>query len=163
MKSFRPKNERDQDPPETSGRNPDIDFKGRKRKNDTHQSITDPDSRLLCKGKCKESNLCFMGHALMENRNGLVVDSRLTQATGTAEREAALEMVEDISGTKQVTLGADKGYDAATFVKELRRLRATPHVAQRSKGSAIDKRTTRHNGYRISLKVQSVSKRSSAG
>lgn len=154
MKSFRPKDDQDQDPPTTGGRNTEVDFKGQKRKNDTHQSTTDPEARLLKKGKGKEAKLCFMGHALMENRNGLVVDSRLTQATGTAERDAALEMVENISGTKQITLGADKGYDVGTFVKELRRLRATPHVAQKSKGTAIDKRTTRHDGYRISLKIR---------
>lgn len=154
MKSFRPKDDQSQTPPTTGGRNTEVDFKGQKRKNDTHQSTTDPEARLLKKGKGKEAKLCFMGHALMENRNGLIVDSRLTQATGTAERDAALEMVEDILGTKQITLGADKGYDVAAFVKELRRLRATPHVAQRSKGTAIDKRTTRHDGYRVSLKIR---------
>ena len=95
MKSFRPRDD-DQDPPSAGGRNAEVDFKGQRRKNDTHQSTTDPDCRLLKKGKGKEAKLCFMGHALMENRNGLVVDSRLTQATGKAEREAALEMVEDI-------------------------------------------------------------------
>ena len=90
MKSFRPKDDEDQDPPSAGGRNAEVDFKGQRRKNDTHQSTTDPDCRLLKKGKGKEAKLCFMGHALMENRNGLVVDSRLTQATGKAEREAAL-------------------------------------------------------------------------
>ncbi|SHK00820.1 transposase, IS4 family [Malonomonas rubra DSM 5091] len=154
MKSFRPKDGQDQDPPTSGGRNAEVDFKGHKRKNETHQSTTDPDARLLKKGKGKEAKLCFMGHALMENRNGLVVDSRLTQATGTAEREAALEMVENLPGTKQVTLAADRGYDVATFVSDLRKLRATPHVAQRTKGSAIDKRTTRHTGYQTSLKVR---------
>jgi len=154
MKSFRPKDDEDQDPPAGGGRNAEVDFKGQKRKNDTHQSTTDPEARLLKKGKGKEAKLCFMGHALMENRNGLVVDSRLTQATGTAERDAALEMAENIPGTQQATLGADKNYDAAAFVKELRRLRVTPHVAQKSKGSAIDKRTTRHDGYRVSQNVR---------
>ena len=152
MKSFRPKD--DQDPPTSGGRNSEVDFKGEKRKNDTHQSTTDPDARLLKKGKGKEAKLCFMGHALMENRSGLVVDSRLTQATGTAERTAALEMIEDVPGTKQITLGADRGYDVASFVKDLRQLRATPHVAQKTKGTAIDKRTTRHTGYQTSLKIR---------
>ena len=96
MKSFRPKESDHRDPPSGSGRNPEVDFKGETRKNDTHQSTTDPDCRLLKKGGGKESKLCFMGHALMENRNGLVVDSRLTLATGTAEWDAALEMVEDL-------------------------------------------------------------------
>jgi len=152
MKSFRPKD--DQDPPTGGGRNSEVDFKGEKRKNDTHQSTTDPEARLLKKGKGKEAKLCFMGHALMENRSGLVVDSRLTQATGTAERSAALEMIEDVPGVKQITLGADRGYDIVSFVKELRRLRATPHVAQKTKGTAIDKRTTRHAGYQTSLKIR---------
>jgi len=152
MKSFRPKD--DQDPPSSGGRNSEVDFKGEKRKNQTHQSTTDPEARLLKKGKGKEAKLCFMGHALMENRSGLVVDSRLTQATGTAERNAALEMIEDVPGTKQITLGADRGYDVSSFVKDLRQLRATPHVAQKTKGTAIDKRTTRHAGYQTSLKIR---------
>jgi len=152
MKSFRPKD--DQDPPTSGGRNSEVDFKGQQRKNDTHQSTTDPEARLLKKGKGKEAKLCFMGHALMENRSGLIVDSRLTQATGTAERSAALEMIEDVPGTQQITLGADRGYDVASFVKELRTLRTTPHVAQKTKGTAIDKRTTRHTGYQTSLKIR---------
>jgi transposase len=153
MKSFRPKDDQDQDPPSSGGRNAEVDFKGQTRKNDTHQSTTDPDCRLLRKGQGKEAKLCFMGHALMENRNGLVVDSRLTRATGKAEREAALEMVEDIPGIKRVTLAADKNYDTAEFVSKLRNLNATPHVAQKA-SSAIDKRTTRHAGYRTSQKVR---------
>ncbi len=154
MKSFRPKDDQDQDPPSTGGRNVEVDFKGQKRKNDTHQSTTDPDTRLFKKSKGAAAKLCFMGHALMENRNGLVVDSRLTQATGTAEREAALDMVENITSTRQITLAADRGYDASAFVRDLRRLKVTPHIAQKSKGSAIDKRTTRHAGYQASLKVR---------
>ena len=154
MKSFRPKNDQDQDPPMSGGRNPEVDFKGKPRKNDTHRSTTDPDSRLLRKGKGKESKLCFMGHALMENRNGLVVDSRLTLATGTAEWDAALEMVEDLPGTHQVTVGADKGYDVPDFVSGLRQRQATPHVARKDRGSALDGRTTRHEGYRTSQKVR---------
>lgn len=154
MKSFRPKDDQDQEPPESGGRNPDVDFKGQQRKNDTHQSTTDPDSRLLRKGKGKEAKLCFMGHALMENRNGLVVDNRLTLANGTAEWEAALEMVEELPGTGPVTIGADKGYDTPIFVDGLRKRLATPHVAQKDKGSAIDGRTTRHEGYRVSQKIR---------
>ena len=152
MKSFRPKD--DQEPPTGSGRNPEVDFKGQKRKNDTHQSTTDPDARLYKKAKGKEAKRCFMGHALMENRSGLVVDSRLTQATGTAEREAALDMVENIPGVGRITLGADKGYDVSSFVCKLRQLNATPHVAQKAKGTAIDKRTTRRTGYQVSLKIR---------
>lgn len=154
MKSFRPKDDQDQDPPTTGGRNPDVDFKGQQRKNDTHQSTTDPDARLLKKGKGKESKLCFMGHALMENRNGLVVDSRLTLANGTAEWNAALEMIEELPATHRITVAADKGYDVPAFVAGLRRFQATPHVAQKNKGSAIDQRTTRHEGYRVSQRVR---------
>lgn len=154
MKSFRPKDEDRKDPPKGGGRNPEVDFKGQKRKNDTHQSTTDPDSRLFKKGKGKESKLCFMGHALMENRNGLVIDKRLTKASGTAERDAALEMVEDIPGTGRITVGADKGYDVPAFVDGLRDLQATPHVAQKAKGTAIDKRTTRYEGYQVSQKIR---------
>ena len=151
LKSFRPK---DQEPPESTkgGRNPEVDFHGEKRVNDTHASITDPEARLYKKGKGKEAKLAYIGHVLMENRNGLAVDTRLTLATGTAEREAAISMAKDIPGDKRVTLGADKGYDAKVFIKELRELTITPHVAQRSKGSAIDGRTTRHVGYGVSLR-----------
>lgn len=154
MKSFRPKDDQDQGPPSSGGRNAEVDFKGQQRKNATHQSTTDPDARLHKKSKGAASQLCFMGHALMENRNGLVVDSRLTQASGTAEREAALDMVENIPGARRVTLAADRGYDTADFVSGLRRLRATPHVAQKTRGTAIDQRTTRHAGYRTSLKIR---------
>lgn len=154
MKSFRPKNEDDQEPPAGDGRNPEVDFKGQVRQNDSHQSTTDPESRLFKKGKGKEARLCFMGHVLMENRSGLVVDSRLTQATGTAEREAALDMVENVPGTGRITVGADKGYDAASFVSGLRKCKATPHVAQKAKGTALDQRTTRHEGYRTSQVIR---------
>ena len=149
LKSFRPK---DLEPPKSpkGGRNPEVDFHGEKRINDPHASITDPEARLFRKGKGKEAKLAFMGHVLMENRNGLVVDRRLTPATGTAEREAAISMAAEIPGDRRVTLGADKGYDAKAFVKDLRGLAVTPHVAQRAKGSAIDGRTTRHQGYAVS-------------
>ena len=150
LKSFRPK---DEEPPAPSGgvRNPEIDFHGEKRCNDTHASTTDPQSRLYRKGKGKEARLYFMGHVLMENRNGLTVDTRVSQANGTAEREAALSMAADLpGGTRRVTIGADKGYDCKEFVTGLRSLHITPHVAQRKRGSAIDSRTTRHEGYAIS-------------
>ncbi|MDO3379820.1 IS5 family transposase [Geoalkalibacter halelectricus] len=154
MKSFRPKGDQNQDPPANGGRNPEVDFKGQQRKNDTHHSTTDPDARLLKKGKGKEAKLCFMGHALMENRNGLVVDNRLSLANGTAEWEAALEMIENLPGTNRITVGGDKGYDVPVFVEGVRKLLATAHVAQKEKGSAIDGRTTRHEGYRISQRVR---------
>ena len=150
LKSFRPKNGNDRHPPCDGSRNPGIDFKGQIRKNDTHRSTTDPESRLFKKSKGKEAKLCYMGHVLMENRSGLVVDCRLTQANGTSERQAALEMIESLPGTGRITVGADKGYDAASFVHDLRQYTATPHVAQKSKSSAVDRRTTRHEGYRTS-------------
>lgn len=154
MKSFRPKDDSGQEPPEGGGRNPEVDFKGQKRKNDTHQSTTDPEARLLKKGEGKEAKLCFLGHVLMENRNGLAVDHRLTQATGTAERDAALDMVENVPGTKRITVAGDKNYDTADFVDNMRQNNASPHVAQKSKGSAIDGRTTRHEGYAVSQRVR---------
>ena len=153
IKSFQP---RDGGPRPPSGRNDEVDFHGQIRKNDTHASTTDPESRLYRKGKGKESKLCYMGHTLMENRNGLVLDARVTPATGTAEREAAAEMILNIPGKGQVTVGADKGYDTAGFVAALRSMSATPHVAQNdtNRRSAIDGRTTRHPGYKVSGKVR---------
>ncbi|OSM07183.1 IS5 family transposase [Magnetofaba australis] len=150
-KSFRPR-DGSGDPPSGGSRNPEVDFHKQTRANDTHASTTDPDARLHRKGKGKEAKLSYMGHALMENRNGLVVDSRLTCASGTAERDAALEMASELPGRHPVTLGADKGYDTQDFVKSLRVLRVTPHVAQNTtnRRSAIDGRTTRHAGYVIS-------------
>ncbi|MBW6512673.1 MAG: transposase [Desulfuromonadaceae bacterium] len=120
---------RDKGPGNRSGRNNSVDFHGKTFKNDTRASTTDPESRLFRKGKGKESKLCYMGHVLMENRNGLMVDTRFTLATGTAEREAAAEMVQDIPGTRRGTVGADKGYDTEEFVATLRSL-ATPHRAR---------------------------------
>ncbi|MBD9358671.1 transposase [Methylomonas sp. EbA] len=140
--------------PEDGGRNPTVNFKGEKRSNDTHASTTDPDARLYKKSEGDKSQLAFLGHALMENRNGLVVDVEVTQATGTAEREAAETMVKRTISKPGATLGADKNYDTADFVGKLCRRKVTPHVASKNKGSAIDGRTTRHDGYRKNLKTR---------
>ncbi len=142
-------------PPEGGGRNPTVDFKGEKRSNDTHASTTDPDARLYKKSEGEKSRLSYLSHALMENRNGLIVDAETTLATGTAEREAALTMAERTIAKPGATLGADKAYDVADFVEKLRKLRITPHVAQK-KSSAIDARTTRHAGYQVSLKKRKL-------
>jgi len=156
MKSFRPRTGGD-GPPASGGRNGEVDFHGQKRTNDTHASTTDPEARLYKKGKGKEAKLCFMGHGLMENRNGLVVEACLTEADGHAERVAALHMIEPFADRpRAITLGADKGYDAEDFVNELRSMRVTPHLAQNTSGrrSAIDGRTTRHPGYAVSLRIR---------
>jgi IS5 family transposase len=153
MKSFKPKGPPDDDKPEGGGRNAEADFRGEKRSNETHESTTDPDARLYRKGPGMEARLCFIGHGLMENRSGLIVDARLTRVSGHAERLAALEMIDGVAGRlSAVTLGADKGYDAAEFVEDLRALNVRPHVAQNTSGrrSAIDRRTTRHPGYALS-------------
>jgi transposase len=138
-------------PPDDPG-NPSIDFRGERRTNATHASTTDPEARLYKKATGQEAKLAYLGHVLMENRHGLVVDSRVTQATGTAEREAALAMAEAIPGQHRVTVGADKNYDTHDFVRDVRELQVTPHVAQHTSGrsSAIDGRTTRHLGYAVS-------------
>lgn len=155
LKSFQPKGSGGPDGGgQGQGRNAEVDFRGQKRKNDTHASTTDPDSRLYRKGLGKEAKLCYMGHVLMENRNGLAVDSRLTLATGTAEREAAMEMIEGVSSSKRITLGGDKGYDQGDFVEQLRANDVTPHVAQKNNGSAIDARTSRHPGYEVSQRIR---------
>jgi hypothetical protein len=135
-------------------RNAEVDFKGEKRSNATHASITDPDARLYKKSPGTGAMLCFIGHALMENRNGLIVQGDLTQVDGHAERTAALDMVHRHSpgSTRRLTLGADKGYDAGGFVSDLRKACVTPHVAQKARYSAIDGRTTRHEGYALSQK-----------
>jgi len=155
MKSVRPK-DGSGPPPESGGRNPSVDFKGQKRANETHASTTDPEARMYRKGEGKETKLCFMAHVLMENRNGLAVDGRLTLAEGTAEREAAKEMVHALPGGHPITVGGDKGFDTADFVGSMRQLDATPHVAQNTSGrsSAIDGRTTRHVGYAISQVIR---------
>lgn len=150
-KSFKPKND-DTPPTEGTKTNPDVDFKGTKRTNETHASTTDPDARLYRKGLGKEAKLGYLGHVMTENRHGLVVDASLTLATGTAEREAAVEMLGRLPSGSRITLGADKGYDTAEFVAKLRAMNVTPHVAQNNtnRRSAIDARTTRHEGYAIS-------------
>ena len=142
-------------PPDDPG-NPTVNFHGEKRSNATHQSTTDPQARLYRKSQGHEAKLAYLGHALMENRNGLVVDTRLTLATGRAEREAAVEMFEEIPGSKRVTVGADKGYDTKDFVASTRGLAVTPHVAQNTSGraSAVDGRTTRHPGYALSQRAR---------
>jgi transposase len=129
--------------------NPSVDFHGERRTNATHQSATDPEARLYKKAKGQAAKLSYLGHVLMENRNGLVVNTRLTQASGKAEPQSALAMVEEIPGCRRVTLGADKGYDSKEFVRELRDHQTTPHIARRPT-SVIDDRTTRRPGYAIS-------------
>ena len=154
-KSFRPKD--GSGPPPDAGRNGEQDFHGQKRSNETHASTTDPDARLYRKGRGKEAKLCFMGHALMENRNGLIVGAVTTRASGHAERLAAVALVTPHADRAQpVTLGGDKGFDAQDFIAELREINVTPHVAQNLSGrrSAIDGRTTRHPGYEVSLRIR---------
>ena len=179
MKSFQPKeratlggDEGLGDPPDTSGpptsssdqttaepdpmtrptrrnRNAEVDFRGERRSNATHASMTDPEARLFKKSLGAGAMLCFMGHSLMENRSGLIVQADLTRADGHAERRAAIDMLHRHSpgSTRRLTLAADRGYDSADFVAELRQMVVTPHVAQKSRHSAIDGRTTRHPGY----------------
>jgi hypothetical protein len=160
MKSFRPKDGSGEPP--GPGRNGERDFRKETRSNETHASTTDPDARLYRKSAGQESRLCFMGHALMENRNGLVVDATLTHATGTAEREATLTMLDRRPRRHRITLGADKAYDVRAFVGDLRARRVTPHIAingavsksGKPRKTAIDGRTTRHPGYAISLRCR---------
>jgi len=153
LKSFQRKYEK-QGPPDDPG-NPTVNFHGEKRNNETHASTTDPDALLARKGSGKEAKLSYNGNLLTENRNGLIMNTQVFQANGTAERHAALLMLEQIPGDGRVTVGADKGYDTKDFVAECRHMQVTPHVAQntaRSGGSAIDGRTTRHEGYAVSQK-----------
>jgi transposase len=140
------------------GRNIERDWRGQRWSNATHASVTDPDARLYRKAKGKPAQLCYMGHALTENRSGFVVEATLTHADGTAERRAAIDMLDalDPGSTRRITLGADKGYDAADFVADLRRMCVTPHVAAKAKGSAIDGRTTRHAGYAVSQRKRKL-------
>jgi transposase len=155
IKSFRAKDGSDEPP--APGRNGERNFHREKRSNETHVSTTDPDAKLYRKGDNQGARLSYMGHALMENRNGLVVGATLTPATGTAERKAALSMIVRRSpGSRRLTLGADKAYDTRDFVADLRDLNVTPHVAQNTSGrsSAIDNRTTHHPGYAVSIRVR---------
>jgi transposase len=156
LKSFRAKDGSDEPP--AAGRNGERDFHGQTRTNATHTSTTDPEAKLYRKGKGKEAKLSYMGHALIENRHGLVMQADATEASGTAERKAALDMIDrQAPGTSnQLTLGADKAYDASGFVADLRAKCVTPHVAQKANNSAIDGRTTRHAGYGVSQKKRKL-------
>jgi transposase len=159
LKSFRKKDEPKSDDDSKGGgpwkpSNPDVDFKNEKRSNETHQSTTDPESKLARKGNGKEAKLSFCGNALMENRNGLIADFLILPATGLAEREAALQMLDrTVPGTKRITLGADKGYDVAGFIDSLRERNVTPHVAAKDT-SRLDQRTLRHGGYYVSQLIR---------
>lgn len=155
QKSFRKKDAGPPEPPDDPG-NPTVNFHGEKRSNETHQSTTDPQARLYRKGNSQEAKLAYLGHVLMENRNGLVVDTRVTEAQGRAEREAALDMLKSIPGQRRRTVGADKGYDTRDFVAQARSLAVTPHVAQNTsrRRSAIDGRTTQQPGYSVSQRVR---------
>jgi transposase len=154
MKSFRPK-DGSGEPPDP-GRNGERDFHGEQRTNETHASATDPEAKLFRKGRGKEAKLCFIGHALMENRHGLLVDSRVSEANGTAERDVAETMLAAVPGRHPITVGGDKGFDTRGFVAALRDLKVTPHVAQNTtnRRSAIDGRTTRHPGYVVSQRIR---------
>ena len=162
IKSFQPKDQRGNDqgegpPPSVGGRNVEVDFRGQARSNETHESTTDREARLYRKGPGMEAKLCFIGHTLMENRSGLIVDTRLTLANGHAERIAALSMIEPRADRpKAISVGADKAYDAEDFVNELRSMNVRAHVARNTNGrrSSIDGRTTRHAGYGRSQKIR---------
>jgi len=156
QKSFKRKGGDNESGPQGGGRNPEVDFRGERRRSDTHASTTDPDARLYRKGKGQESKLSYLGHVVIENRNGLVVGAEVTLATGRAEREAALSLMEEVPRAQRATVGGDRGYDVSSFVAALREQGLTPHVAQKVKGSAIDARTTRHEGYRMSQVVRKI-------
>ena len=157
LKSFRRKDGQDNDP-DGPGRNAERDFHKEKRSNETHQSTTDPEARLYKKGDGQPAKLCYLGHALMENRHGLAVDGSLTLATGTAEREAALQILDRRPNRRRITLGADKAYDVRQFVEDLRVRKVTPHIAVNGqlspkgvpRSTAVDGRTKRHPGYAVS-------------
>ncbi len=154
-KSFKPKDQSDSD---EGGSNPSVDFRKQRRTNDTHASRTDPDARLYKKSRGAESKLCYMGHLMIDNRHGLATNACVTIASGTAEREAAVQMADKISGNRRVTLAADKGYDTRECVRKLRDRNITPHVAQNdtNRRSAIDRRTTRHPGYQVSQRKRKL-------
>ena len=154
VKSFQPKDKKSSPPPDDPG-NPTVNFHGEKRSNKTHKSKSDPDALLARKSAGKEAKLSYSGNLLVENRHGLIVSSLVWEATGTAERDAAMAMLQQVPGTGRVTVGGDKGFDTAEFVRECRNMCVTPHVAQnlaRRGGSAIDGRTTQSAGYRTSQK-----------
>jgi transposase len=158
VKSFRPKGEGpDRKPPDDPG-NPTVNFHGEKRSNDTHESRTDPEAKLARKGNNQPAKLSYLANALMENRNGLIVDLRIDTASGTGEREGALALLDEhVEGRAGVTLGADAGYDVASFVEALRERGVTPHIAEtrdKRRRSAVDGRTTRHVGYVISQRIR---------
>jgi len=158
LKSFRPK---DEDPPQGGGKNPDVDFKGQRRKNDTHQSTTDPEARLAKKSKGKEAKLCFSANVITENRHGLVVEAELVQATGKAETQTAAAMLERLCDNPNInpkTLGADKAYHSKEMIDACRENEVSPHIAERSdrKVAGLDRRTTRHNSYQISQRKRKL-------
>jgi len=152
MKSFVPKESKDNDSDSGGSRNADVDFKGQKRSNDTHASTTDPDARLFRKSAGQSSRLCMMGHIVTENRNGMIVEACVTSAGTSQEWNAGLSMLDNLSMRPSQTVGADKGFDVKRFVEEARDLNFTVHVAARAKGSAVDGRTTETVGYKISQK-----------
>ena len=157
LKSFRPRDEQDQPP--GGGRNPERDFRGQPRKNDTHVSTTDAEARLYTKSNGQTAKLCFIAHGLMENRSGLLLDILVTEATGTAEREGAITLLKRRRGVhKRATVAADKAYDTKDFVRQCRELDVTPHVAQHTtnRRSAIDGRVTRHEGYAVSQRKRKL-------
>ena len=154
LKSFRPRKGPEEPPPDDPG-NPTVNFHGERRRNDTHQSTTDPQARLYRKGPGREATLAHLGHVLLDNRHGLVANVCVTAATGTAEREAASWMLA-ASAPPGSTVGGDKGYDVARFVDEVRALEVTPHIAHKARYSAIDGRTTRHPGYEVSQRKRKL-------
>ena len=158
LKSFKRKDGQGRPPEDDDPGNPAVDFKGEQRSNETHESATDPQARLYKKSTGAKAVLCHMGHALMENRHGLLVDLRVTEANGRAERETALALLdENLPGAKRLTVGGDKGYDTREFVRECRERNVTPHVSSNEKrcgGSALDDRTTRHAGYGVSQRLR---------
>ena len=154
LKSFKRKDDDDHTPPDDP-KNPNVDFRGEKRSNATHESTTDPDAKLARKGNGKEAKLSYSAHALMDNRNGLLVGFELDTADGYAERRAALEMVDTfLPGKRRITLGADKGYDTRDFVAACRERNITPHVASKARDSALDARTTKRSGYAVSQRIR---------
>jgi len=157
LKSFKKKDGKDEPPPDDP-KNPSVDFHGEKRTNETHESTTDPEAKLMRKGRGKEAKLSYLANALMENRSGMLVDFRVALATGVAEREGALQMIgETLMGEQPITVAGDKGYDTRDFVAECRSMKVVPHVAQNQNSrrrSAIDGRTTRHPGYSVSQRVR---------